>query len=112
MVPVDPAKAVAAGTTQNPLLGLTAQASSATRPALRRPLVASAAASIIHSPADSASGPTSWPADVSRQAATSDNVAEVTRIWTRRTTGQTRWTLPHPAPHPSREARPPGNTPG
>ena len=37
MVPVDPAKAVAAGTTQKPLFGLTAHASSDPSPALRRP---------------------------------------------------------------------------
>ena len=39
MAPVDPANAVAAGTTQNPLFGLTAHASSAPSPALRRPRV-------------------------------------------------------------------------
>ena len=45
------------------------------------------------SPAASASGPTSWPAEVSRQAAANDSVADVTRICTRNTTGQTRRTL-------------------
>ena len=57
MAPVDPAKAVAAGTTQKPLLGLTAHASSEPSPALRRPRVARAAPSMIHMPAARASGP-------------------------------------------------------
>ena len=102
IVPVDPAKAAAAGTTQNPLLGLTAQASSDPSPALRRPRVANAAPSMSHNPADRAMGPTSSPAEVSRQAATSESEADVTRIWTRRATGQTRWTPSPPcaAPQP------------
>src|SRR5580700_7049140 len=39
IVPAAPAKAAAAGTTQNELLGLTAHASSALAPGLRRPRV-------------------------------------------------------------------------
>ena len=103
IVPVDPAKAVAAGTTQKPLLGLTAHASSATSPTLRRPRVAMVAPSISQSPAARARGPSSWLADVSRHAATSDRVADVTRIWARRTTGQTRCVRAPPcaAPQPS-----------
>ena len=107
IAPADPAKAVAAGTTQKPLLGLTAHASSGPSPALRRPRVARAAPSMIHVPAARASGPTSWPAEVSRQAATRESVADVTRICTRRTTGQTRWTRVPARPHPSPAARPP-----
>ena len=90
MAPVEPAKAVAAGTTQKPLLGLTAHASREPSPALRWPRVARAAASMTHMPAARARGPTSSPAEVRRQAATSDSVADVTRICARRTTGQTR----------------------
>jgi len=59
IVPADPAKAAAVGTTQNELLGLMAQASSEPCPALRRPLVASVAPSSSQSPADKASGPIS-----------------------------------------------------
>jgi hypothetical protein len=95
-VPATPAKAAAAGTTQNPLLGLAAQASSAPSPALRRPRVACEHRNITQSPAARPSGPKSSPIDVSRQTATSDSVAEVARIWARRTTGHTRCTAGPP----------------
>ena len=102
MVPVDPAKAAAAGTTQNPLFGLTAQASSEPMPALRVPRVASAAPSRSHSPAERARGPTSSPAEDRRQAATREREADVTRIWARNAMGQARWTRSPPcaAPQP------------
>ena len=57
IVPVDPAKAAAAGTTQKLALGLTAHASSDASPALRSPRVARVAPSRSHSPAARASGP-------------------------------------------------------
>ncbi len=54
-------------------------------------------------PAESARGPNSWLTEVSRQAATNDKVADVTRIWTRRKTGHARCTAgpPRAAPHPT-----------
>src|ERR1700735_5707258 len=76
IVPADPAKAAAVGTTQKLALGLTAHASSELWPALRWPREASVAPRGSHIPADSARGPKSCPADVSRQAATSDSVAD------------------------------------
>ncbi len=54
MVPVDPAKAVAVGTTQKLLFGLTAPPSSAVSPALRRPRLTRAAPNISHRPTESA----------------------------------------------------------
>jgi pyrroloquinoline-quinone synthase len=92
MAPVEPAKAVAAGTTQNPLLGAAARASSELSPALRVPRASSAAARITHRPRANSSVPTTWPSAVSRHAATSERVADVSEIWTRRMTGQTCWT--------------------
>src|SRR6185437_33368 len=80
IVPADPANAVAAGTVQKPLLGLTAHASSAPSPLLRRPRVTRDAPRSIHIPAARANGPTSSPAEVRRHAATRDKVADVTRI--------------------------------
>jgi len=80
IVPAEPANAVAAGTTQKPLLGATAHPSSAASPPLRRPRETRDAPSISHMPPASASGPTSSPTDVRRHAAASDNVADVTRI--------------------------------
>ena len=96
IVPADPAKAAAVGTTQKLALGVTAHASSELWPALRSPRETSVAPRRSHIPADSARGPSSWPAEVSRQAATSDSVADVARIWTRRKTGHARCTAGPP----------------
>src|ERR1700722_399856 len=96
IVPVGPAKAAAVGTTQNPELGFTAHDSNEHCPALRSPRVRRGAPRRSHIPADRASGPSNWPTEVSRQAATRDSVADVARIWTRRKTGPARWT-PGPA---------------
>jgi hypothetical protein len=52
--------------------------------------VPTATANITHNPAANVSGPNNWLADASRQAATSESVAEMTRIWARRTTGRRR----------------------
>ena len=101
MAPADPANAVAAGTTQNPLLGLTAQASSEPSPALRRPRVARVTPSMSQSPAARASGPISSRIEVRRHAATSERVADVTRICTRSTTGHIRCTRVPPRRRPS-----------
>ena len=79
--------AVAAGTTQKPLSGLTAHASSALWPGLRRPRVATVAPSRSQNPAARASGLSNSLADVSGHEARSERVAEVTSICTRRTTG-------------------------
>ena len=111
MVPADPAKAAAAGTTQNPLLGLTAHDSSAASPLLRVRRVATVAPRRTQRPAARAIGPSSSPAEVRRQAAASDSVAEVRRIWVRSTTGQARWTrgpdtdVPHPTSPPATKHR-------
>ena len=96
IVPVEPAKAAAVGTTQKLALGVTAQASSELWPGLRAPREISVAPRRSHIPADSARGPKSSPAEVSRQAATSDSVADVARICTRRKTGQARCTAGPP----------------
>ena len=103
IVPVGPAKAAAVGTTQNPALGVTAQASSELWPALRRPRDTRVAPSRSHIPAVRARGPSNCPTEVSRQAATSDSVAAVARICTRRKIGQARCTAEPPwlAPHPT-----------
>ncbi len=103
IVPADPAKAAAVGTTQKLALGLTAHASSELWPAVRSPLVRSVAPRRSHIPAERASGPTNWLAEVSRQDAASDNVADVARICTRRKTGQARCRAgpPCPAPQPT-----------
>ena len=103
IVPADPAKAAAVGTTQKLALGVTAHASSELWPALRSPRETRVAPRRSHIPADNARGPSSWPTEVSRQAATSDSVAEVARIWTRRKTGHARCTAgpPWAAPQPT-----------
>ena len=103
MAPAAPANAVATGTTQNPLLVPTAQDSSAAWPALRSPRVMTDAASRVHRLPARTRGPTTWPSAVSRQAATSESVAEVRRIWIRSTTGQACWTRVPPldAPQPT-----------
>src|ERR1700728_1760026 len=103
IVPADPAKAAAVGTTQKLELGLTAHASSELWPALRSPRESRVAPRSSHMPADRARGPSNWPTEASRQAATSDSVADVARIWTRRKTGQARCTVGPPcaAPHPT-----------
>ena len=69
IVPADPAKAVAVGTTQNPLLGLTAHASSEPCPPLRSPRVSRVGPEDEPHPGRQASGPSSSPAEVRRQAA-------------------------------------------
>jgi hypothetical protein len=43
-----------------------------------------------HRPPARRSGPTSWPNAVKRHAATRESVADVARIWTRKTIGQSR----------------------
>ena len=107
MAPADPANAVAVGTTQKPLLGLTAQASSDSCPRLLAPRVSSAAPRMTHKPAERETGPTSSLTELSRQAATRDKVAEVARIWPRRNTGQARrtcgplWAAPQPTSAPT-----------
>ncbi len=87
IAPVEPANAVATGTTQNPLFGPTAQDSSIASPELRGPRVATAATRRTHKAPARTSGPTNCPNEVRRQAATSERVAEVRRICTRSTTG-------------------------
>ena len=57
IVPADPAKAAAVGTTQKLALGVTAHASSELWPALRSPRVTRVAPRRSHIPADSARGP-------------------------------------------------------
>ena len=103
IVPADPAKAAAVGTTQKLAFGVTAHASSELCPALRSPRETRVAPRRSHIPAERASGPSSWPTEVSRHAATSDSVAEVARIWTRRQTGHARCTAGPPcaAPQPT-----------
>ena len=92
IVPADPAKAAAVGTTQKLALGVTAHASSELWPALRSPRETRVAPRRSHMPAARARGPSNWLTEVSRQAATRDSVADVARIWTRRKTGQARCT--------------------
>ena len=59
IVPADPAKAAAVGTTQKLALGVTAHASSELWPALRSPRETSVAPRRSHIPADNARGPSS-----------------------------------------------------
>src|ERR1700734_3905313 len=107
MVPADPAKAAAVGTTQKLALGVTAHASNELWPALRSPREMSVAPRRSHMPAERARGPSNWLTEVSRQAATRESVAEVARIWTRRNTGHARctagppWAEPQPTSPPT-----------
>src|ERR1700722_3579634 len=100
MVPADPAKAAAVGTTQKLALGVTAHASSELWPALRSPRDTRVAPRRSHMPADNARGPSNWLTEVSLQAATRESVADVARICTRRKTGHARCTAGPPCAEP------------
>src|SRR3984957_4081229 len=104
IAPAGPAKAVAVGTTQKAALGETAHDSRAPSPSLRLPRVSVAAMNMTQSPPARTRGAMTSPAVVSRHAATNDSTAEVSRIWTRKMTGQALCTPGPPceAPHPTR----------
>src|SRR6202451_4240887 len=61
IVPADPAKAAAVGTTQKLALGVTAHASNELWPALRSPRETRVAPRSSHIPAERARGPSNWP---------------------------------------------------